>query len=202
MMRLFAFLAFALMSTPLLADDKLPKDPVESFDIEPPLLIQEIPERISSGKSVGETNPEKEIDPERIRVSLEKARKNAVAGERLYKSGVLAKVEAENRALKVIRLEANLAAAQLESAQQNTASQQSRFDAHEISATELAAAKSSLAVATAEAQTFADRKTRAELDAALLNLHRQKKLLAMGSGRKSEVARAEEKVTALQQAKN
>ena len=202
MMRLFAFLSLALLSAPLLADDKLPKDPVESFDIEPPLLIQEIPERISSGKSGTEASAEKEIDPERIRVALEKARKNAVAGERLYKSGVLAKVEAENRVLKVIRLEADLAAAQLESAQQNAASQQSRFDAHETPMAELAAAKASVAAAASEAQTSADRKTRAELDAALLNLQRQQKLLAMGSGRKSEVARAEEKVSALQQPKN
>ena len=43
------------------------------------------------------------------------------------------------------------------------------------------------------------KKEKAELDAAMLNLQRQKKLLAMGSGRKAEVNRAQEKVSALQQ---
>ena len=48
------------------------------------------------------------------------------------------------------------------------------------------------------AQAAKERRERAELDAALLNLRRQKKLLVLGSGRKSEVSRAEEKVAALQ----
>jgi multidrug resistance efflux pump len=52
-----------------------------------------------------------------------------------------------------------------------------------------------------EAQSAAGKRDRAELDAAFLNLQRQKKLLAMGSGRKSEVNRAEEKVSALQHPK-
>jgi hypothetical protein len=59
-----------------------------------------------------------------------------------------------------------------------------------------------LVAATNAAQSAAARRDRAELDAALLNLSRQKKLLALGSGRKSEVSRAEEKVAALQQQKN
>jgi hypothetical protein len=59
-----------------------------------------------------------------------------------------------------------------------------------------------LATATSAAQSAEAKRDRAELDAALLNLSRQKKLLALGSGRKSEVSRAEEKVAALQQQKN
>jgi multidrug resistance efflux pump len=115
---------------------------------------------------------------------------------------VIAKVEAENRALKVVRLEADLANARLEMAKQNVASQQSRFDAAEIPQTELELAKTALAAATNEAATATAQREKAELDAAFLNLNRQKKLLAMGSGRKSEVSRAEEKVAALQQQKN
>jgi len=140
-----------------------------------------------------------ELDPERIQIALEKAKKSAAAGERLYKSGVIAKVEAENRSLKVIRLEAELAEAQLKLAQQTVASQQSRFDAGEISQSEMEIGKTTLVTATTAAESAAARRDRAELDAALLNLSRQKKLLALGSGRKSEVNRAEEKVAALQQ---
>ena len=44
--------------------------------------------------------------------------------------------------------------------------------------------------------------TQAELNAAELNLRRQQKLLALGSGRKSEVARAEQKLAELKASKN
>ena len=128
MMRLLAFPLSIFLAASLMAEDELPKDPGESLDIEPPLLIQEIPSRGPVQSTPG-LPPEKELDPERIQIALEKAKKSAAAGERLYKSGVIAKVEAENRVLKVVRLEADLANARLEVAKQNVASQQSRFDA-------------------------------------------------------------------------
>ena len=201
MMRLVAFSLGLFLAASLRAQEELPKDPVESFDIEPPLLNQNsaLP---NSGKSTAPADSPKERDPEQIRLALEKAKKSAAAGERLYKSGVLAKVEAENRALKVIRLETDLAEARLEAAQQTVASEQTRFDAGEISQNDLEIAKSELVAATSEAQTARSKRDRAELDSALLNLHRQEKLLALGSGRKSEVSRAQEKVAALQQQKN
>ena len=110
---------------------------------------------------------------------------------------MIAKLEAENRALKVVRLESDLANARLEVARQIVATQQSRFEAREISQTELETVKSALVAATNEAVSATARRQKAELDAALLNLSRQKKLLALGSSRKSEVTRAEEKVAAL-----
>ena len=201
MMRLAAFSLGVFLAASLRAQEELPKDPVESFDIEPPLLNQNIG-LPNSGKSTAASDSEKELDPEQIRVALEKARKSAASGERLYKSGVIAKVDAENRALKVIRLETDLAEARLEAAKQAVVEQQTRLDAKEISQSDLEIAKSALVAATSEAQTAAAKRDRAELDAALLNLHRQQKLLALGSGRKSEVNRAQEKVAALQQQKN
>jgi hypothetical protein len=201
MMRLLAFPLGIFLAASLMAEDELPKDPGESLDIEPPLLIQEIPSRGPVQSTPG-LPPEKEVDPERIQIALEKAKKSAAAGERLYKSGVIAKVEAENRSLKVIRLETELAEARLELTKQTVASQQSRFDAGEITQNEMESAKTTLVAATNAAQSAAARRDHAELDAALLNLSRQKKLLALGSGRKSEVSRAEEKVAALQQQKN
>jgi len=200
-MRLVAFSLGVFLAASLRAQEELPKDPVESFDIEPPLLNQNIG-LPNSGKSTAASDSEKELDPEQIRVALEKARKSAASGERLYKSGVIAKVDAENRALKVIRLETDLAEARLEAAKQAVVEQQTRLDAKEISQSDLEITKSALAAATSEAQAAAAKRDRAELDAALLNLHRQQKLLALGSGRKSEVNRAQEKVAALQQQKN
>ena len=54
-----------------------------------------------------------------------------------------------------------------------------------------------LAQVTAAAQAAAANLAKAELDAAILNLQRQQKLLALGSARKSDVTRAEEKLAAL-----
>jgi multidrug resistance efflux pump len=198
MMRLTA-LAFSLsLAATLLAEEELPKDPGEPLDIEPPLLIQESPNR-----NIVYTTPaapgQKDLDPERLALALEKAKKNAASGERLYKSGIIAKVDAENRVLKAIRLESDLAEAKLALATQNLEVQQVRLDAGEISSEELETAKSLLAAAANEAETATAKKDRAELDAAELNLRRQQKLLAMGSGRKSEVSRAQEKLSTLQQ---
>jgi hypothetical protein len=201
MMRWPAFAFSVFLAASLAAEDELPTGPVESFDIEPPLLIQEIPGRNPIPSASG-LRPETERDPEQIQIALEKARKSAAAGERLFKNGVIAKVEAENRSLKVIRLETELAEARLEIAKQTVESQQSRFDAGEISQSELEIAKAAVVATSEAAQSAIARRDRAELEAAILNLSRQKKLLALGSGRKSEVSRAEEKVAALQQQKN
>jgi hypothetical protein len=179
-------------------EEQLPKDPNEPMDIEPPLLIQEAP-----NQNIVYTTPTQEpkpaADPDQIAASLEKARKSAAAGERFFRAGIIAKVDAEKRALKVVRLEAELADAKLELAKQNVAVQEARVEAGEIPATEIEAAKSLVAASMKEAEAASARKEKAELDAAMLNLQRQQKLLAMGSGRKSEVSRAREKVSALQQ---
>ena len=197
-MRWLALLVSVLLAGTLSGQEPdLPKDP-EPLDIEPPLLIQETPNRniVHNAPAIP---GQKDLDPDRIALALEKAKKSAASGERLYKGGIIAKVEAENRALKVVRLEADLAEAKLDLAKQNLEVQQVRLDAGEISSEELETAKSLLADATKEAETAAGRKRQAELEAAELNLRRQQKLLAMGSGRKSEVSRAQEKVSALQQ---
>ena len=197
-MRWLALLAGVLFAGTLPGQEPdLPKEP-EPMEIEPPLLIQEAPNR-NIVRNAPPVPGQKDLDPERITVALEKAKKNAASGERLYKSGIIAKVDAENRALKVIRLEADLAEAKLELAKQNIEVQQVRLDAGEISAGELETARSLLAAASKDAESAAARKSQAELDAAELNLRRQQKLLAMGSGRKAEVNRAQEKVSALQQ---
>src|SRR4051794_31350570 len=105
MMRFIALPFVLVLAATLSAQEELPKDPNEPMDIEPPLLIQEAPNR-----NVVYTRPDAAqpvpADPDQIALALEKAKKTAASGERLYKSGVIAKVDAESRALKVIRLEA------------------------------------------------------------------------------------------------
>ncbi|MFL6590198.1 MAG: hypothetical protein ACJ8M4_08500 [Chthoniobacterales bacterium] len=184
--------------TVLPAEEELPKDPNEPMDIEPPLLIQEAPNRnvVYSRPDGAQTAPG---DPEQIANALEKAKKNAASGERLYKSGIIAKVDAESRVLKVIRLEADLASAKFEAAKQTLALQESQLESGEITQTQLEETQRAVAAASREAEAAAAKKKQADLDAAQMNLRRQQKLLAMGSGRKAEVSRAQEKVAALQE---
>ena len=201
MMRRFALtLAIAAATAAALgAEEDLPTNPNEPMDIEPPLLIQETPNRNIVYTTPGNLEAKPAGDPEQLAIALEKARKSAAAGERLYKAGIIAKVEAENRALKVIRLKAELAEAKAEAARQSAAAQDARLEAGEISSEQVEAAKSEAVAAIKEAESAAAEKEKAELEAAVLNLQRQKKLLAMGCGRKAEVNRAQEKVSALQQ---
>ena len=199
MMRSVALLFVFAFAATLPAQEQLPTDPNEPMDIEPPLLIQEAPNRNIVYTTPGTPDSKSLPDPDQIAAALEKAKKSAASGERLYKRGIIAKVDAENRVLKVIRLEADLAEAKLELANQNVAAQQTRLEAGEISQVEIETAQSLSVAAMKEAESATAKKEKAELDAAMLNLQRQKKLLAMGSGRKAEVNRAQEKVSALQQ---
>ncbi|HEV2806104.1 MAG TPA: hypothetical protein VGW57_14365 [Chthoniobacterales bacterium] len=199
MMRSIALVFATAFAATVAAQEELPKNPEEAMDIEPPLLIQETPNRNIVYTTPGGPDQKAQPDPEQIAASLEKARKSAASGERMYKSGIIAKVDAENRALKVVRLESELAQARLEVAKQNVVAQQARLEAGEISQAEVDVAQLEAAAAMKEAELATEKKEKAELDAAMLNLQRQKKLLAMGSGRKAEVNRAQEKVSALQQ---
>src|SRR6476660_8245270 len=128
-MKRLVTLSFGVLFAAILAaqEEQLPKDPSEPMDIEPPLLIQEAP-----NQNIVYTTPTQEqkpqADPDQIAASLEKARKSAAAGERFFKAGIIAKVDAEKRALKVIRLEADLAEAKLEQAKQNVAVQEARVE--------------------------------------------------------------------------
>jgi hypothetical protein len=199
MMRWFALLLVLAFAATSPAQEQLPTGPSEPMDIEPPLLIQESPNQNIVYTAPGTPDPKPAADPDQVAASLEKAKKSAASGERLYKSGIIAKVDAENRALKVVRLEAELAEAKLDMAKQNLAAQEARLEAGEITSAEIETAKSEAAAASKESESAAAKKEKAELDAAMLNLQRQKKLLAMGSGGKAAVNRAQEKVSALQQ---
>jgi len=79
----------------------------DSFDIEPPVLKQNLTDQSLP------TTEAPDGDVARLEKQLDRAKKNASGAARLYKIGVLAKVEVEQRALKVARLESDFANAQL-----------------------------------------------------------------------------------------
>ncbi len=147
-------------------------------------------------------NPEPPATVETLRKRLQRSRENAAAGLRLVKVGAIAKVEGEQRELRVQRLEAELAEAELAVAEEQVATQKKRREAGEISQAELDAATATLAQTEAAAQAARTEYDQAQLDAAALALRRQRRLYAVGSARKSDVARAEEKLATLQQSLN
>jgi hypothetical protein len=168
----------------------------DSFDIEPPVLKQNLTDQPLSTTEVPDG------DVARLEKQLDRAKENASGAERLYKIGVLAKVEVEQRALKVARVESDFVNAQLVRAKNDLAAQESQLAAGEGTKDELEAAKAAVAQLTEAAQIAAQKRERADLDAAEANLRRQQKLLRLGSAQKSDVTRAQEKLAELKAPKN
>ena len=168
----------------------------DSFDIEPPVLKQNLTDQRLS------TTEAPDDDVAQLEKKLDRAKKNASGAERLYKIGVLAKVEVEQRALKVARLESDFANAQLVRAKDELAAEESQLAAGEGTKDELEAAKAAVAQLTEATQIALAKRERAELDAAEANLRRQQKLLRLGSAQKSDVTRAQEKLAELKAPKN
>jgi hypothetical protein len=158
----------------------------DSFDVEPPILKQNLSDE-----------PLPNGDVARLEKQLERAKQNAKGAERLWKIGVLAKVEVEQRLLKLVRCESDLANARVARAKEELAAKESQLAAGEITKDELEAVKMALAQLTEAAQVAAAKRERAELEAAEANVRRQQKLLKLGIAGKSDVTRAEEKLAEL-----
>ena len=175
------------------AQDELPlpeSGAEEPGEIDPPLLIQSYTfNGAAHPAAVGPAAAASTPDVAKLEADLIRAQKRAAGADRLYKAGIIAKVDAEQRQLKVVQLEAAVA--------------QARLDAAKAKAETTGDTTTEVAVADAEeaAQRAVKQRQDAELAAALLNLQRQQKLLALGSGRKADVTRAEAKVAELQQPK-
>jgi hypothetical protein len=190
----------AMAMAALAADEPPPADADVSFEIEPPLLIpNRSDEPLPASAAVA---PAPDVDLARLEKDFQRAKRNAAGVERFCKIGALSKVEAEQRALRAIRLESDLANARLAQAKEELLQKEKQLAAGEISKGELAQTESTLALAIEAAHTAAAKRERAELEAAQANVHRQEKLLALGSARKSDVSRAEQKLAELKAPKN
>lgn len=186
----------AVACFPLAAQEDLPQpDNSQPLDIEPPILI---PSRNPDGTPNLPTPPD-EVDLAKLEADLSRAKRNAASGERMFRAGIISKVESEERALKVVRLEAKLAEAQLETARGRLRAQKEQADVVEIEA-QVRAREDQVAEAAHAAAEAEEAHQRAELEAATRNLARQQKLLALGSGRRSDVSRAEKKLAELRSA--
>ena len=187
------FLTSAMIA--LAADQSSNSDEPGEFDVEPPILKQNLSDELAeAGTPDG--------DVARCEKKLERAKRNAAGAERLWKIGVLAKVEVEQRAVKVIKCETELASARVAQAKGTVAQQESRVASGETTKQELEVAKTALAqLIEAEQKAVAKRET-AELEFAEANLRRQQRLLKLGSAHKSDVTNAEEKLAELKAPKN
>src|SRR5437868_15545654 len=112
-----AYVAIVSLSLSSLLAQEVPKSDDESFDIEPPLLVKPWEPQSAPDDSGEGAVP---LEPPKLAQRLEGAKKSAAATARLVKGGVLSKVEEEQRALRVVRLESELAKAQRISAQQRS----------------------------------------------------------------------------------
>jgi multidrug resistance efflux pump len=180
---LFA-LAMAVWAADQSAENK--SEEPDSFDVEPPILKQNLSDE-----------PLPNGDMARWEKQLERAKQNAAGAERLYKTGVLAKMEVEQRLLKVIRCESDLANARVARAKEELAEKESQLATGEITRDELESMKTALAQLNEAAQVATAKRERAELEAAEANLRRQQKLLKLGIAGKSDVDRAQEKLAEL-----
>jgi hypothetical protein len=163
----------------------------DSFDVEPPILKQNLSDE-----------PLPDGDMARLEKQLQRAKQNAAGAERLYKIGVLAKMEVEQRLLKVVRCESDLANARVARAKEELAEKESQLATGEITKDELESIKTALAQLTEAAQVATAKRERAELEAAEANLRRQQKLLKLGIAGKDDVDRAQEKLAELKAPKN
>ncbi len=187
------FLASAIIA--LAADQQSDSNEPGEFDIEPPILKQNLSDELAeAGTPDG--------DVARCEKKLEHAKRNAAGAERLWKIGVLAKVEVEQRALKVTKCEADLASARVSQAKATVAEQESRVASGESTKQELEVAKAALTQLTEAEQRALAKRESAELEFAETNLRRQQRLLKLGSAHKSDVTNAEERLAELKAPKN
>jgi multidrug resistance efflux pump len=187
------FFASALIA--LAADQSNNSDEPGEFDVEPPILKQNLSDELAeAGTPDG--------DVARCEKKLERSKQNAESAERLWRIGVLAKVEVEQRALKMIKCEAALASARVIRAKGIVAEQESHVASGESTKQELEVAKTALAQLVEAEQKAVAKRESAELQFAEANLRRQQRLLKLGSAHKSDVTNAEEKLAELKAPKN
>lgn len=183
-----AMIAFA-------ADQPSTSDEPGEFDVEPPILKQNLSDELAEAATP-------DGDVARCEKKLERSKRNAEGAERLWRVGVLAKVEVEQRALKIIKCETELASARVVQAKGIVAEQESRVASGESTKQELEVAKTALAQLIEAEQKAVAKRESAELEFAEANLRRQQRLLKLGSAHRSDVTNAEEKLAELKAPKN
>jgi len=166
----------------------------DSFDIEPPLLI---PNRDDGKNANPTTSPAHDVDLAKLEKELERAKRNTAGLDRLLKIGALSKVEVEQRRLRIVHLEFDLASARLVAAKEKMLEKDTELSNGRVAKSEITPAENGLALAISAAHAASTKREQADIDAAEANVQRQEKLLALGSARKRDVERALQKLADL-----
>ncbi len=170
---------------------ELPKrDGAKELDfLEPKLMLNDVGElpQPPGSKLGAEASQPLPLDVAKLTAELERAKKNAGWRERLWKAGVLAKVEAEQAALKVVRLTKDLEVARAEAARVALEELRQKGAPRE----EITAAEKNTEALTAAAKDTVAKWEAAQRAAAELRLQRERKLYALGAGSRSQVRKAE-----------
>jgi hypothetical protein len=138
------------------------------------------------------------LDVAKVEADLEKAKKTAVWREKLYKSGVLSKVEAEQAALRVVRLTRDLGNARLQAMTRDIEEKRKQAESNEAAKAALQESEAILATATANAVAAAAKWDDAQRAAAELRVQRERRLYALGAGSRVSVKRAEAALQSLE----
>jgi hypothetical protein len=171
----------------------------DSFDIEPPLLI---PNRDDGKNANPTTSPAHDVDLAKLERELERAKRNTAGLDRLLKIGALSKVEVEQRRLRIVHLEFDLASARLIAAKEKMLEKDTELSNGRVAKSEITPAENGLALAISAAHAASTKREQADIDAAEANVQRQEKLLALGSARKRDVERALQKLADLKSQRN
>ena len=187
------------ISAVVFVESKATSPDPDSFDVEPPVLI---PNRDDEKAATTEPSSARDVDLAKLEKEFERAKRSIAGLDRLLKIGALSKVEVEQRRLRIVHLEFDLANARLVAAKEKMLEKDGQLSAGEIAKADVTPTENGLALAIEAAHAASTKRQQADIDAAEANMHRQEKLLALGSARKSDVARAAQKLAELRAQKN
>ncbi len=128
---------------------------------------------------------------------LLRAEQRAAGSDQLFKDGILAKVEVEARELRVIQLTNELAGARVDAAAARAIAVKRDFDTRQASQADLDNANAALEAARQAARSASADWSKAQLNAATLDLERKRKLFAEGVATTRELQLAEERLAQL-----
>lgn len=174
-----------LLCATVLAQELPKRDDPLDFELEPKLMLNDLPDLPPPKEAKAEAW--QSLDAAKLTADLERARKTAAWRERLWKAGVLSKVEAEQGALKIVKLIRDLATARATAASMELA----ELRKSAANAEAIAAAEQNVETLTAAAHEAVAQWDEAQRAAAEMRLQRERKLLALGAGTRSGVKRAE-----------
>ena len=172
-----------------------------SFDVEPPLLIPNRDQTPQTESTSLNASP-RAVDITKLEKQFERAKRNLAGLDRFLKIGALSKLEVEQRQLRVVHLEFELANARLVAAKEQMLQKDKQVSSGEIAKTDVTPTENNLALAITAAHTATAKREQADIDAAEANVRRQEKLLALGSARKKDLERAVEKLEQLRSQRN